>query len=114
MPSSAISTASVICADRTRRAAAMYGGHATAAAGHVTEFQNGMFKLAHQELAAGRLLALPAIDAILVCLEGELWLTRDGDIEDYILGAGHSLHLRRADQAAVQALKPSRLRLIAA
>ncbi len=58
------------------------------------------------------MLVLPAIDATLVCLEGELWLTRDGDPEDYILGAGSCLHLARGDQAMVQALQSSRVRLI--
>jgi hypothetical protein len=42
------------------------------------------------------LLALPARNATLLCVEGELWLTRDGDREDYILGAGSSLHLQPA------------------
>jgi quercetin dioxygenase-like cupin family protein len=64
-------------------------------------------------LAKSQLLALPDANAKLVCLEGELWLTRDGDSEDYILGPGRSFTVRRGDRAAVQALKPSRVRLVA-
>ncbi|MBI5900415.1 MAG: DUF2917 domain-containing protein [Rhodocyclales bacterium] len=73
-----------------------------------------MLVAGRQTLDRGRLLALPARDATLVCVAGEVWLTRDGDREDYILGAGSSLHLGQHDQAMVQALKPSRLRLILA
>lgn len=64
-------------------------------------------------LAARQLLALPNEYLSLICLSGELWLTRDGDIEDYILGPGQSLAIRPGDQAAVQALRPSELRLLA-
>lgn len=81
---------------------------------HGTEFQSGMLEPGHRELARGQLLALPAIKATLLCLEGELWLTRDGDIEDYILGAGASRQVQPGDKAVVLALKPSRLRLISA
>lgn len=65
-------------------------------------------------LAARQMLALPDQNLTLVCLAGELWLTRDGDIEDYILGPGQCLTVRRGDQAAVQALRPSRVRVVAA
>jgi hypothetical protein len=69
---------------------------------------------AEHKLAAHQIFALPDEDLTLICLAGELWLTRDGDIEDYILGPGHSFVVRRGDQVAVQALKPSRVRLITA
>lgn len=114
MSSPAISTSSLICAGRARRAATMHVDPREPAVGHGTEFRDGMLDRGRRELAPGQLLALPAIDATLLCLQGELWLTRDGDVEDYILGAGAILHLRRADQAVVMALKSSRLRLIAA
>jgi hypothetical protein len=65
-------------------------------------------------LAAREMLALPDQSLILVCLAGELWVTRDGDIEDYILGPGQRMTLRRGDQAAVQALQPSRVRVATA
>jgi hypothetical protein len=94
------------CGDAVRRGC-------RAAAGDGTEFLEGMLFPA-PDAGAGRLLALPARNATLVCVEGEVWLTRDGDREDYILGAGSSLHLGQRDQAMVQALKASRLRLILA
>lgn len=114
MPAQAISTASLICAGRSRRGLTMRGGQPTADAGNATEFQNGMLGRSRRQLAKGEMLVLPAIDATLVCLEGELWLTRDGDPEDYILGAGNCLHLGSRDQAMVQALQSSRVRLITA
>ncbi len=114
MSAPAISIASLICTGRSQRARAMRGSQPATHAGNATEFQEGMLELSRRQLAKDEMLALPAIDATLVCLEGELWLTRDGDPEDYILGAGNSLHLRRGDQAMVQALRSSRLRLIAA
>jgi hypothetical protein len=64
-------------------------------------------------LVKNQLLALPDANAKLVCLEGELWLTREGDSEDYIVGPGRSFTVRRGDRAVVQALQPSRLRLSA-
>jgi len=86
---------------------------------NVTGFLSGMHRRysgyaaaeRDRSLAARQLLALPDEDLVLTCLAGELWLTRDGDIEDYILGPGQSLTVRRGDQAAAQALKPSRVRL---
>lgn len=65
-------------------------------------------------LAPQQLLALPDEDLGITCLAGELWLTRHGDIEDYILGPGQSFAARRGDHVALQALKPSRVRLVAA
>ena len=114
MPAPAISSASLICASRSRRAMTLRDNEAATRDSHATEFQDGMLESGRRQLAKGDMLVLPAIDATLVCLEGELWLTRDGDAEDYILGAGRCLHLGRADQAMLQALRPSRLRLIAA
>ncbi|MCK9380387.1 MAG: DUF2917 domain-containing protein [Sulfuritalea sp.] len=69
--------------------------------------------LADHSVAAGQMLALPDQNFSLVCLAGELWLTRDGDVEDYILGPGQQFAVRRGDGVAVQALKPSRVRLSA-
>lgn len=114
MSAQAISSAPMICAGQSRRAATMRERTDAIPGGHGTEFQQGMLEPARRQLAKGEMLVLPAIDATLVCLEGELWLTRDGDIEDYILGAGSSLHLGHGDQAMVQALQASRLRLISA
>lgn len=114
MSTQAISSTSLICAERSQRALTLAGSPRAATKGDGTEFLEGMLVAGRQTLAAGRLLALPARNATLVCVEGEVWLTRDGDREDYILGAGSSLHLGQRDQAMVQALKASRLRLILA
>lgn len=65
-------------------------------------------------LPKGQLRLLPEYDGSLRCVSGELWLTRDGDTEDYILGPGQTLTLRRGDKAVVHALRDSRFRLSAA
>lgn len=111
MPAPAISSASLICASRSRRAMTLRDNEAATRDSHATEFQEGMLESGRRQLAKGDMLVLPAIDATLVCLEGELWLTRDGDIEDYILGPGQSFDARRGDKLTVQALRPSRIRL---
>ena len=114
MSTQAIAGDSLYCADRATRRSALQAGAAATPRRDASEFQSGMPEKHRWELAAGRFVALPSLNATLVCLEGELWLTRDGDIEDYILGAGSTLHLHARDQAFVQALKPSRMRLIPA
>lgn len=114
MSTQAISSASLICAARARRVSTLRDEPDATAKGDANEFLEGMLIAGRQTLDPGRLLALPARNATLVCVAGEVWLTRDGDREDYILGAGSSLHLGQRDQAMVQALKPSRLRLILA
>ena len=89
---------------------------------NVTGFHTGMYQrdsgvaIADRDhsLAAREMLALPNQNLTVVCLAGELWLTRDGDIEDYILGPGQCMTIRQGDQAAVQALLPSRLRVLGA
>jgi hypothetical protein len=108
-----ISLASLlICQPPERRRAAFAARSAPAPAMNATEFLGGMHSPpAEQALAKSQLLALPDANTKLVCLEGELWLTRAGDSEDYILGPGRSFTVRRSDRAAVQALKASRVRL---
>ncbi|MDP1611670.1 MAG: DUF2917 domain-containing protein [Sulfuritalea sp.] len=63
------------------------------------------------DLARREMLMLPATCRQLIVLAGEIWLTRDGDAEDYILRPGQRLALGREDRAAVQALQASRFRL---
>lgn len=88
---------------------------APAASGNATEFHTGMHApVVERTLAKNQLLRLPDENLTLVCIDGELWLTRDGDREDYILGPGRSFVVRRGDKAAVQALRPSRVRLASA
>lgn len=65
-------------------------------------------------LAPRQMLVLPATSRQVIVLAGQVWLTRDGDCEDYILSAGDRFAVRHGDQAALQALQPSRVRVIAA
>lgn len=66
------------------------------------------------DLARREMLLLPAACRQLIVLAGEVWLTRDGDREDYILSAGDRFAVRAGDMAMLQALQPSRVRAIAA
>ncbi|MCM2290490.1 MAG: DUF2917 domain-containing protein [Sulfuritalea sp.] len=66
------------------------------------------------ELARREMLLLPAACRQLIVLAGEVWLTRDGDREDYILSAGDRFAVRAGDMAMLQALQPSRVRAVAA
>ncbi len=103
---------SLLCQGRPRRRSLFAEVAAATLAGNATGFHSGMHLPApERSLAKDQMLALPAVDTRLVCLEGELWLTRDGDIEDYILGPGQGFDARRGDKLTVQALRPSRVRL---
>ena len=108
----------LICQPREKRRALFAARSAKAPATDATEFRSGMHTARQagldQALGKAQLLALPDGRATLLCLAGELWLTRDGDIEDYFLHPGESFEVRRGDRAVVQALQPSRIRLIAA
>ena len=107
---------SIIYQPREKRRALFAATSAMAPAAGATEFRRGMHvgrgTGLEQALAKDQLLALPDADATLFCLAGELWLTRDGDIEDYFLKSGQSFAIRRGDRAVVQALLTSRIRLV--
>lgn len=106
---------SLICSSQERRRSLFAAVAAQAAAGNATEFPAGMhLPGVERALAKNQLLALPDENLTLVCLIGQLWLTRDGDREDYILGPGRSFAIRRGDGTTVQALRPSRVSLAAA
>jgi len=115
MTAQALSANSNICLARHLRSARMREMNRQAGAENATEFRSGMHaKLApgaEQRLAQRQLLALPDADLNLLCLAGELWLTRNGDSEDYILSPGQRIEIRRGERAAVQALRPSQVRL---
>ena len=99
-----ISLASLlICQPPEVRRAAFAARPAAAPARNATEFHTGMHA-PHREqfLAKRQLLALPDADATLACLEGELWLTREGDSEDHILGPGGSFAVRRGDRSVAR------------
>jgi hypothetical protein len=101
-----------VCPSREQRRALFTAAAAPALAGNPTEFRTGMHAPdVERSLAKNQLLRLPDENLTLTCVDGELWLTRDGDREDYILGPGRSFVVRRGDKAAVQALRPSRVRL---
>lgn len=115
MDASASLASSLICSSQERRHSLFAAVAAQAAAGNATEFPEGMhLPGVERTLAKNQLLMLPDGNLTLVCLAGELWLTRDGDREDYILGPGRSFVVRRGDGTAVQALRPSRVRLASA
>ncbi len=115
MTAQAISTSSLICMGRDRRAALMRAASQETAAGHGTGFLNGIHKLRTAEtertLAEGELQHLPQRDLTIRCISGQLWLTRQGDSEDYVLGPGQALGVGRDDQAVIQALRASRFSL---
>lgn len=47
-------------------------------------------------------------ELLLSCLDGVLWLTIDGDNEDYVLQAGQAMRLSDGQQATIQALRAAR------
>jgi hypothetical protein len=61
-------------------------------------------------LSKNESLALANVDALLHCDEGQLWITRDGDREDYIVNSGQSFTVRAKDQAVVLSMSRSRVR----
>lgn len=57
-------------------------------------------------LQPGRALALDAACGTrVVCIDGALWLTQDGEAGDLVLAAGHSWTARRSGRIVVQALR---------
>ena len=61
------------------------------------------------------MITLPPAAALTVtCLEGSLWITRNNQPEDIILGAGESLAVAPGGKTIVYALKPSRISMAAA
>lgn len=115
MNATASLASSPICPSQERRRSLFAAVAAQANADNATEFPEGMhLPSVERTLAKNQLLALPDENLTLVCLSGELWLTRDGDREDYILGPDRSFVVHRGDGVAVQALRPSRVSLAAA
>lgn len=48
---------------------------------------------------------------LLCCLEGSVWLTREGDASDHVLQAGEALRMEGPGLVVVQALGAARFRL---
>ncbi|KAF0163044.1 MAG: hypothetical protein FD157_3390 [Rhodocyclaceae bacterium] len=112
MDATAYLASSLICQSQEKRRSLFAAVAMRADADNATEFPVGMhLPSVERTLAKNQMLALPDENLTLVCLSGELWLTRDGDREDYILGPGRSFAVRRGDDAIVQALRASRVRL---
>ena len=105
---------SPLCPSLERRRVLFAATAAQAPATDATGFPTGMHTPAvDRVLAKNQLLVMPDADASLICRDGALWITRYGDAEDYILGSGQRMAIRRGDQAVVLALQPSRVRLLA-
>ena len=45
------------------------------------------------------------------CLDGEIWITQQGDGFDWILSAGEKFHTRLPSKVVVEALKDSRIKV---
>lgn len=64
----------------------------------------------HHRMHRHAILAVPTpLGREIVCLDGSLWLTYDGDPRDIMLGAGQHHVADCAARLLVQALEPSRL-----
>lgn len=113
MTAQATSASSLICMGRGRRAALMRAASPETGAVHGTGFLNGIHQMRTAEtertLAGGELQHLPQRDLTIRCISGQIWLTRQGDSEDHILGPGQALTVGRDDQALIQALRESRI-----
>lgn len=65
-----------------------------------------------KRLQTHEMMSLRVSAAVTVaCGGGQLWVTRLGDSEDYVLDAGDRLHLQAGEEVAVQALRPARVSL---
>ena len=63
-------------------------------------------------LAPGELVRLPAgACATIVCAQGAVWVTRDGEPQDTVLARGESLDVGDDVLTLVQAFEPSLIRL---
>ena len=55
-----------------------------------------------QVVSDGRALRLEAVDGELAVREGRVWITRRGDLDDHVLGAGESMRLSAHDRAVIE------------
>ncbi|MCE9671605.1 DUF2917 domain-containing protein [Myxococcus stipitatus] len=75
------------------------------------EHASGCVRLLQGAVWSQRLLGTEGLS--LTCAEGLLWLTFEGDPRDYVLEPGVTVRLARAGHVVAQALRPSRLRVVA-
>jgi len=59
------------------------------------------------ELNRSEVLSLRPTGDTVVCVTGRIWVTREGDGEDYVLGPAERMRLRGRGRVVVQALEPS-------
>ena len=48
----------------------------------------------------------------IVCETGVLWITRSGDLDDYVLMPGERLQINQGGKVIIEAMRESRLRII--
>jgi hypothetical protein len=53
-----------------------------------------------------------ATGTTVVCMEGCLWVTRDGSVKDVLLSSGESYRVGDREQVIVSGVEPSRARVI--
>ncbi len=79
--------------------------------------QSSLLALADPEalraLPNGHVVALGTGGGEVCILSGQVWLTRSGDPDDHVLGAGESFQVRGEGEALVEAWGPGELALIA-
>ncbi|MCF8199901.1 MAG: DUF2917 domain-containing protein [Sulfuritalea sp.] len=118
MPTQAISSSSIVCLARHNRRSMMQAWSSHAPVADATEFLKGMHHesapATEHALRKDQILSLPESRLMLECLSGSLWLTREGDIDDYFLGAGERVEIWPEEGVVVQALNPSQVRWIVA
>ncbi len=62
-----------------------------------------------EEMQMARLVSIRERGVIATCVEGRIWLTRDGDRNEQVLEAGESFTTADANRMILQALSASRL-----
>jgi len=70
-------------------------------------FHGGTFQAPAPEpglrrISSGEALHLGHLGGELTVLEGRIWLTRDGDLGDHVVGAGQKLRLAVAENAVIE------------
>ncbi len=66
------------------------------------------------QLPSNKLVALPKAprNTRIVSVDGVLWVTQEGDEQDYLLNKGESVTLRKGGKVLIQGLTDSRARVL--
>ena len=90
--------------------------HETATSGRAVRSEDDQRKVMlsgdplQADLARGQFLKLVGAEGSrIVCLAGRLWVTEEGEREEFLLSSGCSLTLRHRGVAILSALRPSRV-----